>query len=167
VLAVTGKPQQAVAEADRAATLAAAAAGKQNDAVALALWAKARGLEMQGKLDLAHAALEQAIAIDDKVLGHDNPADIDIFTAMGRVQVERKQAADAIQWLERALAMSDKANLHGKWRARAKFTLARALWQAGQHDRALALAKEANEWYAPSSATRERGELAAWLKKPS
>jgi tetratricopeptide (TPR) repeat protein len=147
LLAVTASPAGDRRQ-DRAAQIGAASAGKANDAVALALWAKARALESQNKLDAAFDTPGKALEIDDQVIGKDNAAELDIITAMGRVELARKHPAEAVTHLERARDLRE-VGPHGSG-SHARASRSRALEATGQHERA-SLAKEANTWFASSS----------------
>jgi eukaryotic-like serine/threonine-protein kinase len=80
--------------------------------------------------------------------------------------VEGGQLREARETLERAVALSTRVELAPPELARARFALARVLWQShGERPRALSLAREAQAAYAPSApayAPRARA-VRSWL----
>ena len=82
--------------------------------------------------------------------------------AIGRIELARGHATAAIALLSRGLAICERSSLRGKWLARSRLQLARALG-ATARDRAVTLATQARVWYAKSPLTRELAELDAWL----
>ncbi len=162
VLVFTGEAKRALADAQQAEALTLAGGAKPNDVTALAIGARARALEALGKYDDARTAYHQAIDLDDKTIGKDNAIIGELLVGLGRVELARKHPADAVAALEHALALCDHGQIHGLWRARIEWTLARAAAATGDHDRAAKLFASARAWYATSPLHRELAELDAW-----
>lgn len=110
--------------------------------------------------------LRRALKVREQALGAEHPRVVQTLGLLGEALVEGGQLREAREPLERAVALSARVELAPPERARARFALARVLWQSrGERPRALALAREAQEAYArgaPSYAPRAR-EVQAWL----
>jgi serine/threonine-protein kinase len=147
----TGHAREALADAKQAAALATAASSSKTDDVALALLAESSAHEALGDRAAALATAREALAIDEKQFGADGTELLDALDAVGRLG----PANEATATLTRALGICEKAGLSGKWLARSRFALARALVRTDR-DQAIALANQARDWYAT--------EVDAWLR---
>jgi len=162
VLIPTGHPDVAVAQAEQAVEMTRRISGKLDDDVAFALESKGRALAAAGKLDAALAAFHEANAINEKVLAADHPKLLELLLGMGKVELAKRRPTAAAKVLERALAICERHDIGGKWRARVDFELARAVVKT-DHARALALATDARVWYASSTLKHDLAEVDEWL----
>jgi serine/threonine protein kinase/Tfp pilus assembly protein PilF len=104
-----------------------------------------------GKLDLAMTTLKESLAIREKAMGPTHPELIAPLLAMGRVEIGRGNRPAARPLLERAVALvgakpSDQAD--------ARFLLAQELRSDGETERAMTLARQAQEFYAKARSAR-------------
>ncbi|QRN94435.1 serine/threonine protein kinase [Archangium violaceum] len=110
--------------------------------------------------------LRRALEVREKSLGAEHPRVAQTLALLGEALVEGGQLREAREPLERAVALSTRVELAPHDLARARFALARVLWQSqGERSRALSLAREAQEAYArsaPAYAPRAR-EVRSWL----
>jgi hypothetical protein len=113
-------------------------------------------------MEFIEGQTQRSISIRETALGPDNPELVKPLLAMGRLELSRHAAASAKPPLERALAIrgatpGDEADV--------RFVLAQVLWSGGDRERALGLARQAQELYAKSAAYKRDaiGELALWL----
>jgi tetratricopeptide (TPR) repeat protein len=162
VLARTGHAKAALAEAEQAIAIASEGGGTPDDDVAFAMQAKGYALEMLGQLDAALAVYRQAIDIDEKVLGHDDPKILDLVAGVGTVALAQHRPADAAAAFEHALAIAKAHDIGGKWRARLEFELARAVAKSDPA-RARTLATSARGWYAGSPLAKDLAAIDALL----
>jgi tetratricopeptide (TPR) repeat protein len=114
-----------------------------------------------GKRDLALAHAERALAIREHAYGDQHPDVAVALTAIGEVHVVTHHYQDAFKPLERALTILGHHPSDPEWQVRARFALARALWET-QRDRvrALALAESAR---GQAREPVRRAEIDAWL----
>ncbi|WP_257452788.1 tetratricopeptide repeat protein [Archangium lipolyticum] len=110
--------------------------------------------------------LRRALEVREKSLGAEHPRVAQTLALLGEALVEGGQLREAREPLERVVALSTRVELAPPDLARARFALARVLWQShGERPRALSLAREAHEAYARSAPTfmpRAR-EVQSWL----
>jgi hypothetical protein len=83
------------------------------------------------------------------------------------VQLALGHARESVAPLERALALRESKPGARVQTAETGFWLGRAVWQVGDHHRALELAHAARAAYAAAGATGKKGtaEVDAWLAK--
>ena len=93
-----------------------------------------------------------------------NPLDLAYtYGGIGQCLVELNQRTEAVDWLEKAVAIPNPDLLE---RGNSLFALARALWgKPSARPRALKLAAEAKESYAKSKAAEPLARVTAWLAK--
>ena len=172
-LAYLDRRQLAEAEARFDDVLAGAARGGSTalDGAALAL--KAEVADARGDRRAAIALRVRAIAVSDR---GPNPLDGDLARVMlARDYLALGQAAEAIAPLEHAVAAFAQIPELADETARARFLLARALWQSGRdRPRARKLAQEAQRALATSTTTMTgtkwsvpalRREVTTWLAR--
>jgi tetratricopeptide (TPR) repeat protein len=157
------------AAADFAQALAIQQAMLQADHPDVALTLGNLGSVARGRGDDVGAAalFERALAIEERAFGpaHERVAGTltvlaDVWLALGR----REQALTAI---ERALAIPLQGRTQPDEIADARFVGARVLWAEGrEHDRALALAREAADHYAAAGPAHAdaRAAVESWLR---
>src|SRR5262249_52643134 len=116
----------------------------------------------------AVAYAERAAAIRGKIFGEGGTRLAEALRAQAEALVASHRAADAIAPADRAVASLERADVDPADRARARFVLARALWDGGgDRDRAKSLASAARDDLAGAERdTHELGaEIGAWLHK--
>jgi serine/threonine-protein kinase len=153
---------------ERALAIREKAFGPDHISVARTLSNLGTVLSHQGKPDEARKRHERAMAIHERALGPDAIALVGILTGLGEDDVLLRQPEKAITPLERAVAIGEsKMSAGNPELAWARFTLARALWDASRdRGRALALAEQARGAYAGKEGfTRKLGRVEAWLKE--
>ena len=144
---------------------------------ALALWEKALGpahprvavaLSNIGTVELrsgsAASALpyfERALAIEEKAFGPENPSIAATLAHVGTVRSALGTPQQAIATLERALAIWKTAGTTSAEVGQTEFTLAQALWAAGQRQPAVEHAQRGLELL--SSAGDDTNEIKEWL----
>jgi tetratricopeptide (TPR) repeat protein len=107
---------------------------------------------------------EKALAIKEKALGVDHLDLCYSLENIGAALVGLRQPAKAIPPLERAIALRQKAAMEPGELAEARFSLARALWDAARdRARARALARQARDGYLEKAQYAEAEQIAAWL----
>jgi tetratricopeptide (TPR) repeat protein len=121
-------------------------------------------LTARGRYEQARALHERALSLQQKVLGPDSPTLAASLLGTGESLLEEGRAAEAIVPLERAVKLAPPR----VW-AQARFSLARALWAAGQErERAVALAGEARERWRQWGHAPKLEEANRWLaSRPS
>jgi tetratricopeptide (TPR) repeat protein len=168
VLHEQGQLDKALPYFERALAIREAALGRDNAKVADSATDVATTLTELGRLAEARSRLEQAQAIVEK-LPPEHPTQTEYAAGLGRLLLAQGTADKAIAPLEQALkASEDKKGFKGdSSSARARFLLARALWQAGrERPRALALAGAARGFFEQLGAKRfgrDLAEIDAWL----
>jgi len=160
VLAPTGRAKEALAQAKQAEQMELHVVGKPNDDVAFAIYAQGRAYEVMRDYPAALAAYEKSIAIDEQVLGHDEPSIREALLGIARIHLARGKPADAVPPLERAIAILERHKIRGVWLARVRLALARALL-GSDPARANDLATQAHIGFGTAVTKEERAELEA------
>jgi eukaryotic-like serine/threonine-protein kinase len=126
---------------------------------------RGRLARLEKRYDDARRELEEAIAIDAKALGKDNPDVSGAIVELARVDLAQGDAKRAIPLLERALVLIK--DVGPSELAEPRLALAQALWQTGgDRKRATELAAQARELYARVPAKRvEVKEIEDWFAK--
>jgi len=119
VLARTGHAREALPLADEAVALARRAASQASDDHALAIWARGAVLEALARSAEARAAYDEAIRIYEGAVGKEAPQLVDALTGIARLELAAGHADAAGAVVARVLAICDRAQLVGPWRARA------------------------------------------------
>lgn len=123
--------------------------------------------EIHGILKRHTEALEdyrRALAINEKVLGPEHPDLAFALGGQGVVLLDMGRAAEAVPLLERALAVREKRDIDPDLVSEMRFILAQALWQIGERERALRLARLARDGYAANDSEELRKrEVEEWL----
>ena len=101
----------------------------------------------EGKTGAAIASFERATQpIEKRPRGRTHPFLVPILTDLGRARLRAGQPGQAIQVLDRAIAIADADRSSARTPAgRARFALAEALWTSGDRARAVALARTARD----------------------
>ncbi len=161
-----GRLQEARAHFEAARALWEATLGPEHPKVASALYNLGHVELRLRRVRPALLHLRRALAVREKSLGAEHPRVAQTLGLLGEALVVGGQLSEAREPLERAVALSTRVELAPAEQARARFALARVLWQShGERPRALALAREAQEAYArsaPAYALRAR-EVRSWL----
>jgi eukaryotic-like serine/threonine-protein kinase len=171
-LSALGRADEALQHSDRGVELVGSALGWEHPDMAIQLVHRADILNQLRRYPEAERDAGRALAIWEKELGREH-ADLPFFLGpLGEARLGRERSADAVEPLERALALAEGNQLRTEMR-RLRFALARALWQssatAQNRTRALQLAQAAAAIEKPSDhalSGRERearDEARAWL----
>jgi tetratricopeptide (TPR) repeat protein/predicted Ser/Thr protein kinase len=126
LLVPTGHAEAALAEATEARKIYLESSGKPDDEVAFAMEAQGAALAALGKLDAALATFHEAIDVDDKALGPDDPKILDLLDGVAKVELAKQRPGEAAAQLERAIAICERHGIGGVWRARYERELAAA-----------------------------------------
>jgi tetratricopeptide (TPR) repeat protein len=135
--------------------------GRQHNACGTLLTDIGQAYRQMGKLDQAMALLQQSLEIRQKAMGATHPEVIQPLLAMARIHMQRRDFAAAQPLLARAVTISaakpsDQADV--------RFALAQVVRAQGDRERALSLAKQAQELYGKAAARGESlAEVSAWL----
>jgi len=158
------RPKDAIAYLDRALAIQTATLGPGHVQTLTLVLTKCDALHAAGKLDAAIDVCQRALAAGEKSLGHDSPMLFLFLGHLGEVLLDAKQPRKAAVALDRALRLgaNDPSDLYY-----VAMLDARALWDAGDHQRAIELAQKARDGFAKlGDAKRDQArEADAWLKK--
>jgi tetratricopeptide (TPR) repeat protein len=113
-------------------------------------------------LDHYRAAIE---IVERDTTGTVDDAEITARTGLAELALAQGHPGEAVQPLERALALIGTRTLEPAMIARTRFAFARALWQTGDRARALELARAARADYGRSMfpSSRLRADVERWL----
>mgnify|MGYP000036982841 CR=1 FL=1 len=129
-----------------------------------------------GELDLADEQLDAAAArftrareIVEKSLGSDHPGSAAALRGLAQVAIRRGDRLAARPLLERAVTLAARDCAYFLELAQSRFELAQLLWQDGDRDRSLTLAREAAAGIADSGARQaaRHAEITTWLAQRS
>jgi eukaryotic-like serine/threonine-protein kinase len=147
VLAEKGDLDEALKYQQRAVTVFEKAFGRENPETAMALNGLGGIAFKKGDLEAALAAGKAALAIREKTLGPDHPRVAYDLALVSGALIGLDRSAEAIEPLERALAMRIKRDGESEEVAEGRFELAEAMWNANRdRPRALRLARQAREY---------------------
>ena len=159
------RPQLALRLLEEALEAQRAAMGPEHHAVGLSLRNTALAASENGEHDKAIERAREALEVRTKARGPEHPDVADSHAMLGRVLIDAGRAEQAIPALERAMALTEKAEASPSQVAACRFELARALMASKQDpERARELARlalpplEAND---PDEAKR----VTAWLER--
>ncbi len=138
----------------------------RQDAAAVALQELGELALDQRKFAEARTYFKRAVAGQEAALGANSVLLASSLTGAGEAALGARDAASAVQALERAMKLREGRRVPREADARTRFALARALWEKGAgRDPALQLAREAREGYA-AGAKRDRKKVStvdAWI----
>ena len=160
----SGDTKGAYEEIQTAIRIRAAKLGADSPLVADALDQLALALLADGLYAEALGECQRSLAIREKVLRKDHPDLSYSLENLGAALIGVRQPEKAIPVLERAIAIRTKENAGDEDLAESRFSLARALWDAGK-DRARAkeLAKQAHDGYEQGAQKQEAEKVSAWI----
>ena len=110
----------------------------------------------------------RSLALLERALGPQHPQLADVLTDIGIAQLGLRAPRNAVTPLRRAVALREAHPGDPTDLAEARFTLARALWDAGQdRPRARTLALEARDAYTAAGPRSKKNlaEVNAWLPR--
>ncbi len=113
-----------------------------------------------GRLDEALVEAREARRVLVKAYGPDHPLCAYAENAEGVMYLLMGQPGKAVGPLERAVAIREKAGVDQLAAAESRFSLAKAVWELGQRDRAHRLARQAREVFAADGTQRGREDAA-------
>ena len=117
-----------------------------------------------GQAETARRHYERTLAVWEKNLGAEHPRLAHPLMRLGKQMLARKQPRQALPLLERAVKLREGAAGDPVDLAEVRFALARALWDTGERQRALALATGACDVFVARQRARNLDEVATWLK---
>ena len=115
-------------------------------------------------LDDAEVHYRRALEIMQTQLGAEHLHVSYPLHGIGQVALARGRAREAVEPLERALALRERNNAGPGDRAELRFDLARALWGNGDRARARSTAKQALDEYREAERTDAIASIEAWLR---
>jgi tetratricopeptide (TPR) repeat protein len=161
-----GRLEDARAHFEAARVLWEASLGPGHPKVASALYNLGHVELRLGRVGPALTYLRRSLEVREQALGAEHHRVAQTLGMLGEALVEGGQLREARERLERAVTLSTRVEVAPAELARARFALARVLWQSrGDRPRALSLAREAQAAYArsaPAYAPRAR-EVQSWL----
>jgi tetratricopeptide (TPR) repeat protein len=113
-----------------------------------------------GRLDEALVEAREARRVLVKAYGPDHPLCAYAENAEGVMYLLMGQPRKAVGPLERAVAIREKAGVDELAAAESRFSLAKAVWELGQRDRARRLARKARETFVADGTQRGREDVA-------
>jgi tetratricopeptide (TPR) repeat protein/predicted Ser/Thr protein kinase len=174
-LSILGNVYNAVKELDRALAvyqralaIKEKALGPEHPSVAVSLYQIGKILVDQKRFDEGQALYARALAIDTKAHGADDPELAFDYTGIGEAYLSAGRPGEAIPPLTRALELRSKAQGDDPTDlAETRFMLARALWERGDHARAVVMARSAHAVYAAAGPgmVEQTAFIAKWLKE--
>jgi len=160
----TGDTKGAYEEIQEAIRIRKAALGPDHPLVADALDRLALALIEDGLFAEALVECQRSLAIREKALGKEHPDVSYSLENLGAALIGVRQPDKAIPVLERAIAIRSRENPGAEDLAEPRFSLARALWDAGKdHARAKELAEQARGGYAQGGQKQEAEKVSAWI----
>jgi tetratricopeptide (TPR) repeat protein/predicted Ser/Thr protein kinase len=166
----TGDYDEAKVLAERALAIGEASLGPEHPVVAKSLQHVGTLHREAGDYDGAKALYERAAAIQERALGPEHPDLATTLVGLAEVALAQHRPGDAMPLAERAVAVLDKGAVASTTLAKARFVLARALWeapaQAGRdRARAQSLAEQARDAFraAGKGMAELLAEVEAWL----
>ncbi|HEY8211504.1 MAG TPA: serine/threonine-protein kinase [Myxococcaceae bacterium] len=164
VLRRTGDTKGAYEEIQQAIRIRKAALGDEHPQVADALDQLALALIEDGLYAEALVESQRSLAIRERVLGPDHVDVSYSLENLGAALIGVRQPAKAIPALERAIAIRTRGGGGAEDLTEARFSLARALWDAGlDRGRARALATQAHEGYVHAGQAGEADKVSRWI----
>ncbi len=162
-----GKHDEATGYFERAIDIWQESLGPDHPNVAIALNNLGEILSSQKQYAQARTQFERALVIFEKKLGPDHPNVSYVLTGLGDTLLGLGDTQAALPLLKRALSQRETTTGDKVELARTRFTLARALSQAGQHPRARTLARQARQEYlaAGSHTQSQVARIDTWLKR--
>jgi len=165
-IGITEKNRRSYAAAraalESALAIAESALGKDSAEAGEVLADLAEVYSAQGELSEGAAFYERALSIVEHALGSEHRTVADILVGLGQSYLGLHRAAAAVPLLERALRI--RADDTPAKAAPLRFTLARALWDAGlDHPRAVALARLAATTPPRGGEGVTQDQVASWL----
>ncbi|WP_224244383.1 serine/threonine-protein kinase [Hyalangium gracile] len=158
----SGKPEKALEHARTALEIRQAALGPEHPSVAGDLDELGECLLLLGRHDEALKSFRDAEALKRKTLGADHPDLSYSLDGVGKTLLAQGHPVEAIGPLRQALAFE---NTDPEALAQTGFTLAQALWAAGQEpEQAREEARKARERYTALGQQKKAAEITTWLE---
>jgi len=165
-MAALGEYAAAREHLDSALAIRTKSLGPEHARIGSTLSALGNVLRGERRNDEAREKYEQALAIWEKALGPKHPRVASVLVGIGECHLDEGRAVKALPYLERAVSIAGASQGDGMTHARARFALARALWDSRRgRDRALSLAKLAGDAFAEAGkrAAADQTRVADWL----
>jgi tetratricopeptide (TPR) repeat protein len=165
-----GEHDQAKALFSRSLAIAEKTLGPEHPDVALSLVNLARAEQESGDYERAKALYERALTIQQQVNGPEHPQVPYLLVGLAEVALAQQRPGEALALAQRAVTVRERGNAPAGLLASARFTLARASWEAppavgGDPVRARALAEQARDGFAADgqASARDVASVQAWL----
>jgi len=160
MLVLTGDYERAKTLFERALAAQERTLGPEHDDVATSIANLAEIHAHLGDLERAKTLYERALAIREKALGPDHPRVTQMLLGLAEIALAQRRPADALMLAQRATTVQEHHEAGADELARARFVLARTLWDAPEdagrnRTRAMTLAEQARD------AQREAGKAGA------
>ena len=163
-LVSSGRAKDAIGYLDRALAIQTAKLGRGNVATLTLMLTRCEALHAAASIAAAIDACEDTLKAAETSLGRDSPILFLFLAHTGIVLYDGKRARDASAMFDRALrtGTSDPSDVYY-----VAMLDARALWDAGDHGRAVDLAKKAREGFAKLGDDKrdQLHDADDWLKK--
>jgi tetratricopeptide (TPR) repeat protein len=167
-LQAAGRHDEAMSHLDRALAIWTRRHGPGHPEVATVLQNQGAVRQAERRFAEAHDLFRRALSIRERALGRTHPNVAESLLTLGEVLLAQRQPAQAVESLERSVRILGETPGAPVVLARARFALARALFEAKRTpQRARHLAEAARDAYARAGSPR-RHELAkvnAWLAR--
>jgi tetratricopeptide (TPR) repeat protein len=155
-----GRAADALSSLDRAEQMVSPLGADLNSYHVWLQFQRALVLEDLGRLDEADKIFRAVLA---DPLGIETDDLCELHAAAARLLLAHGQAKDARVEAEAAEKIATERAASPSARGQVRFTLAQALWAAGEKERALALAREALKDYQRPEDGHRRGRIERWL----
>ena len=161
-----GHHERALALHRRARATAEAELAADHPSIVPLLVAEAACLRDMKRLDEASALLERTLALADRVMSPDDPERASVLEGIARLHIAAARPAQALDPLERAVAIRADASVPPRTRAQGEFLLARLLVDlGGDRARAVQLARDCAIALDQSGDQSLRDEVRDWIGK--
>jgi tetratricopeptide (TPR) repeat protein len=123
-------------------------------------------LRQTGRYEEAEKRLREGVGVFEARFGDENLYLSYMLDSLGKVYLDAGRAREAVPVLERAEALLKKQG-PSEDLADTQFALARALWDAGRHERAVSVARESLKSYGRAGDTfrEDAGQVERWLSR--
>jgi tetratricopeptide (TPR) repeat protein len=161
-----GHHERALTLHRRARATAEAELAADHPSIVPLLVAEAACLRDMERFDEAGALLERTLALADRVLSPDHPERASVLEGIARLHIAAAHPAQALDPLERAVAIRADASVPTRTRAQGEFLLARLLVDlGGDRARAVQLARDCASALDQSGDQSLRDEVRDWIGK--
>ncbi len=165
-LALLGLNERATAVHEQVLALRKASSGTEDFEMGASLSSLGNLASEREQTERAAKLYAEALAFYERSPRHDDPSVATPLLGLARIHLERDEAGQALALAERALVLSEGDRESPTRTGRARFVLARALWEADApagRARAASLARGARTALDHARTSQEREAIDAWL----